>query len=186
MDLVPLRNWGATRAEVESQLPGDELLHRDCPAGTRSIDIDAAPERIFDFLAQMGFGRAGWYSYDLLDNLGRPSARSIHEEWLVRRRGEMVPGGPLTFTAAVVERPRAFVLEIPSRSRLGYTFGFTLGYLLTPQGRGTRLVSRVRVAVEGPLGALAAAVILAGDGVMVRRQLLGIKARAEATGCDDR
>lgn len=30
---------------------------------------------------QVGFGRAGFYSYDLLDNLGRQSAEDVQTRW---------------------------------------------------------------------------------------------------------
>ena len=62
----------------------------------------------------MGFGRAGWYSYDWLDNLGRKSATSIHDEWQSVVAGNKIPSGPISFTAAIVDAPRHFVLEIRS------------------------------------------------------------------------
>ncbi len=62
----------------------------------------------------MGFGRAGWYSYDWLDNLGRKSATSIHDEWQSVVAGDKIPSGPISFTAAIVDAPRHFVLEIQS------------------------------------------------------------------------
>src|SRR5688500_2549753 len=67
------RRWGATDAEVEAPLPGDELLP-GANATTRAITIDAAAAAVWPWLIQLGFGRAGWYSYDWIDNDGQPSA----------------------------------------------------------------------------------------------------------------
>jgi len=175
-----LANWGATQAEIDSALPGDDLIDGPAHVGTRAIDIAAEPATVFDFLAQMGLGRAGWYSYDLLDNLGRKSATTIHDEWLVRSAGETVPGGPIHFVAAIVERPSAYALKIPPRRLLGYTVGFTLAYQLNPTARGTRVVSRARINIAGPAGGLLTQALMFGDGLMVRRQLLGLKARCES------
>ncbi len=173
-------DWGATEAEVAQALPGDDLIAGSAHVGTRSIDIAARPDMVFDFLAQMGFKRAGWYSYDLLDNLGRRSASTVHPEWLVEQAGEIVPGGPIEFLAVVVDRPTAFVLQVPQRRAVGYAVDFTLGYQLLPTTAGTRLISRVRIKIDGPAGRLLSSALLLGDGVMVRRQLLGIKKRCEA------
>lgn len=180
-----LTNWGATADEIDSAMPGDDLIGEAetsgrVAQGTRSISIDAAPEVVFDFLAQMGFGKAGWYSYDLLDNLGRRSASHIDPSWSVKQAGDQVPGGPLSFEAAVVDRPAAFVLQLPQRRVGAWSIDFTLAYRLRANDGGTRLASRVRTRVDGPGGSLLARLLLAGDGVMVRKQLLGVRERAEA------
>ena len=55
-------------------MPGDELVTRPTFNATRAVTVAAPPSVIWPWIVQIGFGRAGWYSYDLLDNLGRPSA----------------------------------------------------------------------------------------------------------------
>ena len=179
---IPLQHWGATKEEIASTMPGDELIAGPAAEGTRSITIDAEAAVVFDFVAQMGFGRAGWYSYDLLDNLGRRSADEVNPEWVVAVAGEPVPGGPIKFVAALVERPTAYVLQVPTRNVLGHKLDFTLAYALTTDGAtgGTRLVTRVRIAVDGPSGTVLEQALLLGDGAMVRKQLLGLKSRTEA------
>lgn len=162
-------------------MPGDGLIDGPVRVGTNAIDIASDRHVVFDFLAQMGFNRAGWYSYDLLDNLGRKSATTIHQEWLVQVAGETVPGGPISFVAALVERPDAYVLQLPRRRTLGHTIDFTLAYQLDATASGTRLTSRARLNVGGPAGRLLSKGLLFGDGVMVRRQLRGIRQRCEAT-----
>lgn len=191
---IPLEHWGATAVEVASAMPGDDLIDDAPMSATRSVDLDAPPEAVFGWLTQMGFGRAGWYSYDLIDNLGRRSARRIRPEWQVNAAGETVPGGPVDFTAAVVDPPHAFVIALLGQRLAGHRIDFTLAYRLDPrpgtqvqgthhQGShhpGTRLVSRARARVDGPLGRVVTPLLCLGDGVMVRRQLLGLRDRCRA------
>jgi hypothetical protein len=123
----------------------------------------------------MGFGRAGWYSYDWLDNLGRKSATSVHEEWQSVESGDKIPSGPISFTAAIVEAPRHFVLEIKSLGKKSPKLHFTLAYELRDDPQGTRLVTRMRSHIKLPFGSLIERFILGpGDGIMLRRQLLTI------------
>ena len=72
--------WGSTTEEVLSSVVGDNLCPDATLIATRSITISAAPQDVFPWIRQMGFGRAGWYSYDWLDNLGRKSATRVHTE----------------------------------------------------------------------------------------------------------
>ena len=178
---VLLETWGASALEIASDMLGDELIVAPSMSATRSIDLGAGPSEVFGWLTQMGFGRAGWYSYDLIDNLGRRSARRIVPQWQVRAAGETVPGGPMvSFSVAVYDPHRAFVLAVLDRRLLGHRIDFTLAYRLdTPGGgrAGTRLVSRARASVVGPLGRPASWLLGIGDGLMVRRQLLGLRDR---------
>ena len=176
-----LRNWGATPDEIASALPGDDLCPDARIVATRSISLASPPEQVFPWLRQMGFGRAGWYSYDLLDNLGRRSARSIVDEWQRVSAGDMVPGGPVEFEAAIVDPPRSFVLRLAARGRVGRRIDFTLAYDLRPTEDGTRLVTRARARIDVPGGVLLERLILEpGDGIMVRKQLLGLARRVGA------
>ena len=105
-----LEHWGATGDEISGPIPGDDLVPDATLVATRSITLDAPPADVFPWLRQMGFGRAGWYSYDWIDNLGRRSATRIHPEWQTVQARDPVPGGPVDFTAAIVDPPTAFVL----------------------------------------------------------------------------
>lgn len=170
---VLFENWGATRDETAAAMPGDEVLPEARLVATRSITLDATPGEVFPWLAQMGTGRAGWYSYDLLDNLGRSSARRVHPEWQVRRAGDQLPAGPISFTASVVDPPRVLVL-----SYLSPRVAFTLAYSLRHTDQGARLVTRVRARLSIPLGSLVERYLLGpADGIMLRRQLLGLAGR---------
>ena len=134
----------------------------------------------------MGFGRAGWYSWDILDNLGRRSATELHPEWMITVAGEPMPAGPLEFDTAIVDEPGRLVLALLGGGAWRWNIDFTLAYRLDPVDAGTRtrLVTRARGRIDGPGGRTVARRILGpGDGVMVRKQLRGIKTRAERLAC---
>ena len=168
--------WGATAEEINSSVVGDDLCSDATVVATRSITIGAAPQDVFPWIRQMGFGRGGWYSYDWLDNLGRKSASTIHDEWQSVEAGDKIPSGPISFIAAIVDAPRHFVLEIQSLGKKSPKLHFTLAYELRDNPQGTRLVTRMRSRINLPLGSLFEKLILGpGDGIMLRRQLLNIK-----------
>jgi hypothetical protein len=131
------RRWGATAAEVDRAMPGDELLRSEAPGTTRAITIEASAEKVFPWLLQIGYGRGGWYSYDWIDNDGRPSLTRIHpdlQRLSVGDRIEMTPGmGPT-------------VREInPGHHILSAGEADTWCLLVEPApGRRTRLISRWR------------------------------------------
>lgn len=180
-----LQHWGATADEIDGEVVGDSLCADARLVATRSITIAAPPDEVFPWLRQMGFGRAGWYSYDLLDNLGRRSATTILPEWQTVVAGDIVPGGPIDFEAAIVDAPRAFVLRLASRGRASGRMCFTLAYDLRDDPAGTRLVTRLRARIDAPGGALLERLVLGpGDGVMLRRQLQGIRERASRRSAD--
>ena len=72
--------WGARDEEVYCSMPGDDIVSKPSFNATRAVTINAAPENIYPWIVQIGLNRAGWYSYDLLDNLGRKSAENILPE----------------------------------------------------------------------------------------------------------
>ena len=62
--------WGATDEEVAGKMPGDEIVAEPTFNSTRAVTIEGSPEEIWPWLVQMGYGRAGFYGYDLIENLG--------------------------------------------------------------------------------------------------------------------
>ena len=171
-------NWGATPDEIAGPVVGDDLCPDARAIATRCITLAAPPAEMFPWLRQMGFGRAGWYSYDWLDNLGRRSATSINPDWQDVETGSRVPAGPMSFDAAIVEPPRALVLRVGTGDMTKRRVQFTLAYELRPVPDGTRLVTRVRIRLNVPGGRLFERFVLGpGDGVMVRKQLLNLARR---------
>ena len=63
-------NWGATDAEADARLPGDELLEHADGVATRAISIDAPAVAVWPWIAQIGPSpRGGAYTYDWIENL---------------------------------------------------------------------------------------------------------------------
>ena len=177
-----LGRWGATDDEVSGPVAGDDLCPGARLVATRCITVQAPPHEVFPWLRQMGFGRAGWYSHDILDNLGRRSARTIHPEWQGLDAGDTVPGGPAGFEAVVVEPPHTFVLRLGSRERPARRVCFVLAYELRALDSRTRIVTRMRARVNLPGGRFLERFVLGpGDGVMLRRQLLNLRERIDNT-----
>jgi len=96
-------------------LPGDDLMPRADLTATRAITVHAAPERVWPWLAQLGQGRGGFYTYDFLENLvglDMHSADKIIPEWQDIEVGDEVrlyPKGGMV--AEVVQPDRALVLR---------------------------------------------------------------------------
>jgi hypothetical protein len=173
--------WGATPAEVAAALPGDALLLRAQYRSIRAITIDAPPDAVWPWLVQVGCLRAGFYSNDLLDNLGHPSAMTILPELQDLQVGNWVPMS----LAAPTDRTAFKVHSFEENAWLLWTKpDSTWAWRLSPAGAsGTRLVTRIRAVYDWqhPLTALLGVVLLEfGDFAMLRRMLRGIKTRAES------
>ncbi|WP_329092571.1 hypothetical protein OG979_02230 [Actinomadura citrea] len=116
-----LLSWGATGTEADTSYPSDELIENATSRSTMAVSLPAPPEAVWPWLVQMGCGRAGWYSWDLLDNGGRPSTDRIVPEWqdlAVGDRVPTVPSGTTYFRVEVLDPGRTLVLrsdlELPS------------------------------------------------------------------------
>jgi hypothetical protein len=211
------RRWGIDPAEANRPLPGDDIVADAEAIDTRGIDIAAPPEQVWPWLVQMGYGRAGWYSYDGLD-MNHPSADRIIPEHQELAVGDIVPTHPGGgFEVKVIQPGEALVLyadrsmvdaqaaatkdglETASANvratgmyldaSMRGDFRASWAFVLEPRPEGgTRLIERFRGRMDVPAEAGAAArmapavagkALLFGLFVMVRRQLIGIRDRAE-------
>lgn len=105
-----LVRWGATDEEVSAHFPGD-IIEGATRSATMATTIDAPPEAIWPWLIQMGTDRAGWYSWDRLDNFGKRSADALHPEWQEISLGDRflgTPDGSQSWEVAALE-PRRFL-----------------------------------------------------------------------------
>ncbi len=192
-------HWGATRDEVLSPLPGDALVRDPELVTTRAITIAAPPEEVFPWLAQLGQGRGGFYSYDWLENragLDIRSADRILSEHQHLETGDRVPVAPgpdfYGFTVAEVAAPDRLVLRMrvhpftgrppqPGTAGPSWLLDASWAFELRPIGpASTRLLTRTRVDLRLPAGlalpyGLALEVL---ELAMERRMLLGIRDRA--------
>lgn len=85
---------GATAEEANGPYPGGGLIPDGVRGGTMAVTIDAPRSRVWPWLVQMGTDRGGWYSWDKLDNFGRPSTRTIHPGWQDIAVGDHLAGTP--------------------------------------------------------------------------------------------
>jgi len=168
--------WGATPNEVSRPLPGDELVTRPTFNATRAITIDAPPEEIWPWLVQVGLTRAGWYSYDILDNFGHPSATRIIPELQNLAVGDVVPmspNGKQGMRVHSLDRPHSMIWGTPNDA--------TWAWQLDAQPDGsTRLISRIRSHYQWLSPSIAFSALLEfGDIWMMRKMLLNLRIRAE-------
>ena len=170
------RNWGATDEEVGRPMPGDEIIAGAGFVATRAVTIRGRPEEIWPWIVQIGYRRAGFYSYDRLDHDGVPSARRILPEYQDLAVGDRVP---LTNTAdaevGALEPERALLLVVGRDPALPGAFTWAWG-LYPEDGDNTRLVTRLRWRQGGAFGRL---MLDALEVWMMRKCLLGIKERVE-------
>ena len=100
-------HWGATDAEASGKMYGDRYIPENTVVSTRAITIDAPVERVWYWVAQMGQGRAGFYSFDWLENLfaaNMENAEEVHLEWTGIRAGDrfsLQENGPYVEVAVV-------------------------------------------------------------------------------------
>jgi proline iminopeptidase len=110
-----LLRWGASDEELQRGFPGSDLIPDGQRSSTTCTTIEAPPSAVWPRLAQMGVDRAGWYSWDRLDNLGRHSAQEIHPEWqeiAIGDRFVATPNGSMWWEVAACEPERLLVLRM--------------------------------------------------------------------------
>jgi hypothetical protein len=169
--------WGATPAEVEREYPADHVFPHPTTPLTRAVSVAAPAERTYRWLCQIAVAP---YSYDLLDNLGRKSPRTLTpgaDELHVGQRVQI-------FELTEVAPGHHWTGRTTARARR--VFGdLAITYAAEPDGPDrSRLVCRI-VARAGWLPSRARFLLLAwGDLVMMRRQLLNLKALAGRDAAD--
>jgi proline iminopeptidase len=159
------------------------------------VTIEAPRSRVWPWLVQMGCDRAGWYSWDRLDNGGVPSAEEIHPEWQEISIGDRMastPSGSAWFEVAAVERERFLGLRAALDLR-GHPFD-TAGirpHLHSDSLWGFRLEElpgeRTRLVVSGYQSARPRLLLIGNylfwepaHWIMQTRQFANLKRRAEA------
>ena len=184
------RLWRSVRATTDERaraLPGDERIPQAIDTLTHGVTIRRAPRDVWPWLVQMGAGsRGGWYSYDWLDNGRQPSVRRIVPALQHPAVGSIFPAMPgMTegFTLLAIEPERTLTLGWLT---LDGTLEVTWTFVLDAIAPGvTRLLVRVRggpgYRFHGLPLLLTRLVVRVVHFIMQRKQLLGIKRRAEST-----
>jgi hypothetical protein len=190
-----LLRWGATAAEFAEPLPGDDIVATPRTTSTRAITVEADPQDVWPWLAQMGQGRGGMYSYDFLENLFGYDIHTVDR--IVPELQRITPGdrvrlGPenakvdIFLEVALAEPNRVLVLRGPGT--LGEALATGMGYpswafVLKPiAAHRVRLIVRWRCDFKPTVGGYLSWKygIEPVHFVMERRMLKGIKRRAEA------
>lgn len=204
--------WGIDPGEAVKLLPGDDIVPNAPVSDTRAVTIDAPPSAVWPWLVQMGFGRGGWYSYDVVDMKGK-SAERILPEFQTLTVGDIAPTHPGGgFEVKVIEPGHALVLYLDTdlvrsqaeaaKSHAAETspanlqaagalmgtaqpteFAASWAFVVEPLADDrTRLIERFRIKFDDgdrPWTRFTLPFMGFGVFVMVRKQLLGIRARVE-------
>jgi len=188
------QRWGASEGELNRPLPGDELVPAPKSLATHAVTVDAPAAAVWPWLVQMGCQRAGWYSYDRLDNGGVPSADRVLPEFQSLAVGDVIlatPDGSAGFPVLALEPGRYLILG-------GYVDPFSgrttadgpqsdayfkvswLFYLDEVARDTTRLITRFRVDhAPAWLGVATYGLLEPLSFVMERKMLLNLKRRVE-------
>ncbi len=166
------RVWGATAAEQAAQLPCDAHMSVPYESWTRAVDVSAPCGLVFRWLGQLTVAP---YSYDWIDFRGR------------RSPDRLTPGLPppaagqafMVFEITDVEKDSHITGVLPEEAAARYG-RMAVSYVVSPRGEACRLVVRIDVESRTALRHRARGRLLAcGDLVMMRKQLLTLKAFAE-------
>lgn len=193
--------WGTTDDELARPLPGDKLVKEPKLGYTRAIAIEAPAERVWPWLAQIGQGRGGFYSFDALENLLGCNIHSVdrilpeHQNLGV---GDIVRSGKdqhICWVVMDLDPPHHLILqgagtpanvavpdvvdEVPDRGYAASTWQWVLEPIAG--GRNTRVIVRQRCTYS-PRQALLWHIVEPLNFVMEREMLRGLKARAEHAG----
>ena len=159
-------------------MPGDHLVDRPTFNATRAVTVATRPEHIWRWQLQIGINRAGWYGYDWLDNLGRPSATEIIPELQELEVGDLIPVSPNGRYGLTVWnfKPREWMVWVDDQGRTSWL------WLLDQVDEGTtRPITRVRMRYRWLHPDVVFDLLVEfGDLAMMRKSMLGIRNRAAA------
>jgi len=180
-----MMRWGATDAEVQMTLPGDDLVPNPTTQSTRAITIHTPAAEVWPWLVQIGQDRGGFYSYTFLENMVGADihnlnriipefqplevgdfVRSVPPDYMSGRLGDM--GG---WYVAALEPNRTLVLK-----------GWGAFVLDPVDEKSTRLIIRSRFDFRGLVRVPEYLILQPIHFIMERRMMLGIKEQAEAGG----
>jgi hypothetical protein len=176
-------NWGATDAEANAWLPGDELLERADGVATRAITIDAPASAVWPWIAQMGPSpRGGAYTYDRIENLlglNMHSTDQVLLEYQDPQVGDTLGYGKNRMRFERVEPRRV----LATRSEDG---NWVWTFVLDERDGTTRLISRNRFRLPSLTAKIGMIPMEPASLVMERKMLHGIKQRAERLAAEEK
>jgi hypothetical protein len=182
--------WGAAEADRTRPLDGDDAWLGGVVTGTRAIDIDAPPEKVWPWLVQLGQDRAGFYSYSWLENLAFASIHNTYEvrpEWRERQVKDIVPSVRRGYFFGLLKEKEGYTgwkvsVAEPNRVLTLKNWG---SFVLEPRGaNGTRFLARSKAEpLAGPAGRLLAFWLLDPVHFIMEKTMMSeIKRLAEGRG----
>ncbi|HSR44173.1 MAG TPA: hypothetical protein VLT15_02935, partial [Acidimicrobiia bacterium] len=144
--------WGTVETEAVDTLPGDDLVTDPKWSYTLGIAVDASPEAVWPWLAQIGQGRAGFYTYQTLENIAGCRITNTteilpdHQHPAVGEDIYLHPTAP-PMRIEVVDPPNALVLfGSPAGTGAGDSWGMSTWQFAVQPGHdgGSRLLTRGR------------------------------------------
>ncbi len=169
-------------------LPGDEILSAPDVDWTNARTINAPPEQVWPWLAQIGDTRGGFYSFTFIeDRVGQmtgnagysvdyTNANTIRPEWQDPQPGEQIIQGQLKWEG--FEPGKWLLANSVDPNVMGWTWVWHIAP--TADGKATRLVNRMGIqAMAGGDNPVMTFFIGNGAFIMEQRMMNGIKAHAE-------
>ena len=177
--------WGASASELAASLPGDDLIVSPDLTATRAITVRASAGQVWPWIAQLGQGRGGFYSYDFLENLvgcDIHSADRVVPGWQDIKICDKVKLAPAVgLDVAALEAGRSLVLRggVPI-GNASPPYDFTWAWVICDEPDGTsRLLVRERYAYTRPWARFIVEPAEAVSFIMSQKMLRGIRDRAE-------
>ena len=166
--------WGATDAEVAAATPADALVDVPRARWVRAVSSAAPPAALWRWVCQLTVAP---YSYDLVDNRGRRSPRT-----LTPGAERVAPGQRLLMIFVVAAVVPGEHLTLRRRRPGGRLVGeFAVTYAVHAAPSGSRLVATVVVGGgDGRVARLVRTALAWGDLVMMRKQVITLALRARA------
>ena len=165
------RFWNSTAAENAADYPAHRYATTPYRTLIRAVDVAAPAAVVFRWLCQL---KLAPYSYDRLDNGGRRSPRELTPG------AEQLAVGQTLIVARIVEfEPDRHITAVSLPAASAVFGAFSLTYQVTATAGGSRLVACLDATARCWAERLRADLLTVGDLVMMRKQLLNLKALAE-------
>lgn len=178
--LAAIPTWGATAEEAAGTYPGDETAPNPLLTWTHGATIEAAPEQVWPWIAQLGDVRGGYYSYTFIENLVAGAnlyhnAATILPEFQNPQPGDGMITGALRVAEVKTGQYLLAESEIPD---MVWTWIWSIEPAAENQ---TRLVvhTRIQPPEMGGVSSIVGFVINAGGFIMEQNMIQGLKLRAE-------
>jgi hypothetical protein len=179
--------WGASATEAAALLPGDDQVLAADLVATRAITVRAPAERVWPWIAQLGQGRGGFYTYDRLENLvgcDIHSAEHVDPAWQHPQVGDPFRLHPeVALEVVAVDPGHALVVRgaVPAAGTEGAPpYDFSWAFVVRDQDpTSSRLLVRERYRYTQRWAPALVEPVAVVSFLMTQKMLRGIRERAE-------